>query len=58
MKPVDNHPYYVGASSLSVFRGDFVLAKVRRGLISVHCLELRGVFSVVRNVMVKSIGNK
>ena len=46
MKAVDKHPCYVGVSSLSVFRGDFVLAKVCRGLISVHCLELRGVWYV------------
>ena len=46
MKAVNKHLYYVGVSSLSVFRGDFVLAKVRRGLISVHCLELRGVWYV------------
>ena len=52
MKAVDKHLCYVGVSSLSVFRGDFVLAKVCRGLISVHCLELRGVFSEVRNVLV------
>ena len=37
--------------SLSVFGGNFVLAKVRRCLISVCCSELRGVrFSEVRNV--------
>ena len=47
-------PHYVGVTSLSVFRGNFVLAKVRRGLISVHCSELRGVhFSEVRNVLVR-----
>ena len=35
----------------SVFGGNFVLAKVRWGLISVRCSELRGVrFSEVRNV--------
>ena len=28
---------------VSIFGGNFVLAKVRRGLISVRCLELRGV---------------
>ena len=40
-------------SSLSVFGGNFVLAKVRWGLISVRCSELRGVrFSEVRNVLV------
>ena len=43
----------VGVVSLSVFRGNFVLAKVRLGLISVRCLELRGVrFLEVRNVLV------
>ena len=37
--------------SLSAFGGNFVLAKVRLGLISVRCSELRGVhFSEVRNV--------
>ena len=40
-------------SSLSVFGGNFVLAKVRWGLISVRCSEFRGVrFSEVRNVLV------
>ena len=53
MKAVDNHQHYVGVASLSVFGGNFVLAKVRRGLISVHCSELRGVrFSEVRKVLV------
>ena len=33
----------VGAVSLSVFGSNFVLAKVRLGLISVQCLELREV---------------
>ena len=43
----------VGVVSLSVFGGNFVLAKVCLGLISVHCSELRGVrFSEVRNVLV------
>ena len=43
----------MGVASLSVFGGNFVLAKVRRGLISVCCSELRGVrFSEVRNVLV------
>ena len=38
--------------SLSVFGGNFVLAKVSLGLISVHCLKLRGVgFSEVQNVL-------
>ena len=40
---VDKRPHYVGVTSLSVFEGNFVLAKVRRGLISVCCSELRGV---------------
>ena len=45
----------MGVVSLSIFRGNFVLAKVRLGLISVHCLELRGIcFS--DGSMVKSIG--
>ena len=40
-------------SSLSVFGGNFVLAKVRWGLVSVRCSELRGVrFSEVQNVLV------
>ena len=44
---------YSGVVSLSVFGGNFVLAKVRLGLISVRCSELRGVrFSEVRNVLV------
>ena len=52
-KAVDKHQHYVGVASLSVFGGDFVLAKVLRGLISVRCSELRGVrFSEVRNVLV------
>ena len=43
----------MGVASLSVFGGNFVLAKVHRGLISVRCSELRGVrFSEVRNVLV------
>ena len=33
----------VGVVSLSFFGGNFVLAKVRLGLISVRCSELRGV---------------
>ena len=53
MKAVDKRQYCAGVASLSVFGGNFVLAKVCRGLISVRCLELRGVrFSVVRNVLV------
>ena len=58
-KAVDKRPHFVGVTSLSVFGGNFVLAKVRQGLISVRCSELRSVrFSEVRNVMVKSIGGK
>ena len=46
---VDKHLHYVGVSSLSVFGGNFVLAKVCQGLVSVCCSELRGVcFSEVR----------
>ena len=54
MKAVDKRQHYVGVASLSVFGGNqFVLAKVRRALISVRCSELRGVrFSEVRNVLV------
>ena len=58
---VDKHPHYVGVTLLSVFGGNFVLAKVRRGLISVRCSELRGVrFSDSKCIssMVKSIGGK
>ena len=50
---VDKHLHYVCVTSLSVFGGNFVLDKVHRGLISVCCLELRGVrFSEVRNALV------
>ena len=50
-KAVDKCSHYVGVASLSIFRSNFVLDKVHRGLISVHCSELRGVrFSGVRNV--------
>ena len=42
---------------LSVFGGNFVLAKVSLGLISVRCTELRGVrFSEVQNVLVRFYG--
>ena len=52
-KAVDKRPHYVGVASLPVFGGNFVLAKVHLGLISVHCLELRGVrFSEVQSVLV------
>ena len=38
---------------LSIFRGNFVLAKVHWGLISVRCSELRGVhFTEVLNLLV------
>jgi len=43
MKTVHKHPHCVGVASLSVFGGNLVLAKVHRSLISVRCLELRGV---------------
>ena len=43
MKAVDKCPHHVGATLLSVFGGNFVLAKVHWGLISVHCSEWRGV---------------
>jgi len=50
---LDKRPHYVGIASLSIFGGNFVLAKVHRGLISVRCSELRGVcFSEARNVLV------
>ena len=50
---VEKCPHYVGVTSLSIFGGNFVLAKVRWGLISVCCSELRGVrFSEVLNVLV------
>ena len=52
-KAVDKRPHSVGVASLSVFGGNFVLAKVHQGLISVRCSELRDVrFSEVRNVLV------
>ena len=38
---VDKHPHYVGVALLSVFRGNFALAKVCQGGIIVRCLELR-----------------
>ena len=50
---VDKRPHHVDVASLSFFGGNFVVAKVHRGLISVRCSELRGVrFSEVRNVLV------
>ena len=48
MKAVDKCLHYVGVTTLSIFGGNFVLAKVRRGLISVRCLELRGEVSASR----------
>ena len=36
MKVIDKCPHYVDAALLSVFRGNFVLAKVHWGLIGVH----------------------
>ena len=54
-KAVDKHLHYIqnyDVVSLFVFRGNFVLARVRLGLISVCCLELRGVFLEVQNVLV------
>ena len=36
-KTVDKHQNYVGVASLSIFRGNFVLAKVHRG---VRCSEV------------------
>ena len=36
-KAVDKRLHYVGVSSLSIFGGNSVLAKVRQGLISVRC---------------------
>ena len=43
----------VGVFLLSVFRGNFVLAKVSLGLISVRCTELRCVcIAKVRNVLI------
>ena len=42
-----------GCASLSIFGGNFVLAKVCQGLISVRCSEMGGVrFSEVCNVLV------
>ena len=44
----------VGVVSLSVFGGNFVLAKVSLALIRVPCTELRGIhFSEVENVLVQ-----
>ena len=54
---------FVGVVSLSVFGGNFALAKVRLGLISLRCTELRGVrssevWNVLYSSMVKSIRGK
>ena len=53
MKAVDKiYKLLVGVVSLSIFGGNFLLAKVSLGLISVRCTELRGVrFSEVRLVL-------
>ena len=52
MKTIKKNQHYVGVASLSIFGGNFVLAKVCRGLIRVCCSELRDVcFSEVRNVL-------
>ena len=52
----------MGVASLSVFRGNFALAKVSLHLISAHYMELRGVrFLEIENIfssMVKSIRDK
>ena len=54
MKEVNKHPHYVVETSLSIFGGNFVLARVcRGGGVGVRCLELRGVrFLEVQNVLV------
>ena len=44
---VDKCPHYVGVTLLSIFGGNFVLAKVHRGLISVCFSELRGVYGKI-----------
>ena len=52
MKAIDKHPYYVGIASLSVFGGNFILAKVHWGLNKVSYLELRSVYFLeARNVL-------
>ena len=55
-KAIDKRSHYIQnccVVSLFVFSGNFVLAKVCLGLISVCCSELRGVhFLEVRNVLV------
>ena len=43
MKAINKRQHYVGVASLSIFGGNFVLATVHRGLISVRCSKLRGV---------------
>ena len=56
-KRFDMCPHYVGVAPLSIFWGNFVLAKVLWEVISVCCQELRGVgFLEVRNAMLKLIG--
>ena len=47
---------FVGVVLLSSFGGNFVLAKAPLGLVSVHCLELRGLhFWEVRNVLIHRV---
>ena len=51
-KAVDKiYKLLVGVVSLSIFGGNFVLAKVSLGLISVRCTELRVRLSEVRLVL-------
>ena len=62
MKAVDKCPHYVGVASLSVFGGNFVLAKVHWGadqcpLFGVERCPLLGGSKCI-NSMVKSIGGK
>ena len=52
-KAVDKRLHYVGVASVSIFRGNFVLAKVHRGLISVPLFGVeRCPLLGVRNVLV------
>ena len=58
---VNKRPHYVGVTLLSIFGGNFVLAKVHWGLISVRLSELRCLLlggSKCISFMVKSIGCK
>ena len=43
MKAVDKRPHFVDVASLSIFGGNFALAKACQGVVIVRCLELRGV---------------